>query len=108
MFTILLKQALLSLIDNLDSGNTNISEEEALELLDHIRFTMDDKSKLSKYQACNYLEISRATFDNYVKIGKIPKGRAQQGFKEIFWYKSDLKIIKESKCKLNEDLKERS
>lgn len=49
----ILKQSLLAIVDKLDSGNTRISEEESLELLDYIRFTMDDKSKLSKYQACN-------------------------------------------------------
>lgn len=46
--------------------------------------------KLSKYQVCKYLKISRATFDNYVKAKKIPKGRKQIGFKELFWYKKDL------------------
>ena len=50
--------------------------------------------KYSKYQAINYLNISRATFDNYVADGKIPKGRKQQGFKEIFWLKSDLDKFK--------------
>nr|DAM09941.1 MAG TPA: excisionase [Caudoviricetes sp.] len=29
---------------------------------------------MSKIQACDYLGISRATFDNYVKNGWIPKG----------------------------------
>lgn len=30
------------------------------------------------------LKISRATFDNYVKAKKIPNGRKQIGFKELF------------------------
>lgn len=95
----LLKQSLLAIIDKLDSGNTYVSEEESLEILDHIRFTVDDKSKLSKYQACKYLDISRATFDNYVRSGKLPKGRSQQGFKELFWYKSDLRNFKNDNFK---------
>ena len=33
---------------------------------------------------------SRATFDNYVKNGWIPKGYKQDGFKELSWMKSDL------------------
>lgn len=39
--------------------------------------------------------ISRATFDNYVREGKIPKGLKQPGFKELFWLKRDLDEIKE-------------
>lgn len=31
-----------------------------------------------------YLKVSRATFDNYVRAGKIPKGRKQIGFKELY------------------------
>lgn len=30
--------------------------------------------RMSKIQACDYLGVSRATFDNYVKNGWIPKG----------------------------------
>lgn len=48
------------------------------------------ENKYSKYQACKYLGISRATFDRYVKDGIIPEGRRQQGFKEIFYLKKDL------------------
>ena len=38
--------------------------------------------------------MSRATFDKYVSKGKIPKGRKQQGFKELFYFKKDLDKIK--------------
>jgi excisionase family DNA binding protein len=30
---------------------------------------------LSKAQACEYLNISRSTFDKMIKEGKIPKGK---------------------------------
>ena len=52
------------------------------------------ETKLSKYQASKYLDVSRATFDNWVKDGKLPEGRKEQGFKEKFWIKSDLDKIK--------------
>jgi predicted DNA-binding transcriptional regulator AlpA len=45
---------------------------------------------MSKYQACSYLHCSRASFDNYVKAGLIPKGKHVIGFKEKRWYKKDL------------------
>lgn len=38
---------------------------------------------MSKIQACDYLGVSRATFDNYVRDGFIPKGIKQEGFKEL-------------------------
>lgn len=39
-----------------------------------------------------YLNISRATFDNYIKQGKFQKGMEQQGFKKLFQYKKDLDL----------------
>lgn len=43
--------------------------------------------------ACDYIGKSRATFDNYVKLGLIPKGIKEDGFKELSWRKSDLDIF---------------
>lgn len=40
---------------------------------------------------------SRATFDNYVRDGFIPKGIKQEGFKELSWNKADLDIFLASK-----------
>lgn len=48
---------------------------------------------MSKYQAYTYLNISRATFDNLVRTGKIPRGKKIAGFKELAWYKKDLKKL---------------
>lgn len=53
---------------------------------------MDKDQRMSKIQACDYLGVSRATFDNYVKNGWIPRGVKQDGFKELSWMKSDLDI----------------
>ena len=80
----LLKNCLQTIIENIDCGNSKISEEECEELLDAINKATNVQNKLSKYQAIKYLGISRATFDNLVKEGKIPKGKKEQGFKELF------------------------
>lgn len=77
-------------IDDIEADNTNVSEEELMEICDNLSFITNPESKLSKYQAIKFLGISRATFDNYVAKGFIPKGMEQQGFKEKFWYKRDL------------------
>lgn len=60
------------------------------EVIEYLSGITNKNEKLSKYQACKYLKVSRATFDNYVKAKKIPNGRKQIGFKELFWYKKDL------------------
>lgn len=86
----ILSEALKQIIDNIESGNSKLSEEEQQKVLKSLRFFTDSKAKLSKYQACSYLNISRSTFDNYVKDGKLPQGQKQQGFKELFWVKEDL------------------
>lgn len=89
----LLKKTLKIMIDNLDCGNSRLSDEQCDELLDVINKATNTQNKFSKYQACKYLGFSRATFDNYVREGKIPKGRKEQGFKELFWIKEDLDNI---------------
>lgn len=48
---------------------------------------------MSKYEACQYLNISRATFDNYVREGKLPKGTKEAGFKELSWSRKELDMF---------------
>ena len=85
-----IRSLLLKIIDDIDAGNSNISEGEALEIVDSLKRFTDKEKRLSKYAACEYLNMSRATFDNYVREGKIPRGKHEIGFKELRWYKKDL------------------
>lgn len=85
-----IKKLLLQVMDDIDTGNSNISKEDEERIIKFLKDITDKSEKLSKYQACKYLNISRATFDNLIRDGKIPKGRKQQGFKELFWIKKDL------------------
>ena len=58
--------------DEIDAGNSNISEseqEEVVQLLQKIY-----SQKLSTIQAANYIGVCRSTFENYVNKGLIPKG----------------------------------
>ena len=86
-----IKEQLLKIIENIDAGNSNISEEDAINTLKYIRELTDEDKRLSKYQACQYLNISRATYDNYVREGKLPRGKKEAGFKELSWSKKELK-----------------
>lgn len=93
----ILRNQLAEIVDNIDAGNTNITEDDCLTTIETLRKVMDKTRKLSKYQAYNYLNISRATFDNYVKEGKLPQGKKEAGFKEKFWELKDLDKFKNSK-----------
>lgn len=93
----IIKEILLKIVNDIDTGNSNLSSEECEEVIDYLSGITNKNEKLSKYQACKYLKISRATFDKYVADGKLPKGRKQQGFKELFFYKKDLDKYIENK-----------
>lgn len=70
-----IRSLLLKIIDDIDAGNSNISEGEAIEIVDSLKRFTDKEKRLSKYAACEYLNVSRATFDNYVREGKLPRGK---------------------------------
>lgn len=90
-----IKELLLKIVDDIDTGNSNLSDEESLEVIKSLRKYTRKDTPLSKYQAYTYLNMSRAKFDNMVREGKLPKGKKVAGFKELIWYKRDLnKYIK--------------
>lgn len=59
-----LKKSLINFIELLDTGNSDYSDSELNEILETINKITNNNKKLSKYQACEYLNVSRATFDN--------------------------------------------
>ncbi len=91
----IISQLLRDRADAIDAGNSRLTEEQENLLIDAMARISNPKEKLSKAQALKYLKehnckISRATFDNYVKDGKIREGRHELGFKPKFWYACDL------------------
>lgn len=99
MITIL-KKYLLKIVDDIDAGNSNISEEDTIKLCEVLKEYTKKDVRMSKYKAYTYLNVSRATFDNYVAQGLLPKGIKEAGYKELSWYKKDLDVFIE-KCKNN-------
>ena len=84
----ILKTLLLQLLNDIDSENSNISEDEQQQIIE--LFQKINSKELSKIESANYIGVSRATFDNYIAKGLIPKGKKRQGFKELSWNKNDL------------------
>lgn len=94
----LIKEYLLKLVDNIDAGNSNLTEDETIKLISVLKELTDRERRLSKYESCRYLNVSRATFDNYVRAGKLPRGEHIAGFKELSWSRKDLdEFIQKSK-----------
>lgn len=86
-----IKRLLLKIVDDIDAGNSEMSEKELYEVADLLkRYNFRDKY-ISKYQAFTYLNISRAKFDNLVREGVLPRGRKVEGFKELQWSLKDIK-----------------
>lgn len=76
---------LREIADKIDSGNCELSEEQAMDIISAISHEV-----LSKDEACGYLNLSRSRFDDLVREGSIPRGRKRRGFKELIFYKDEL------------------
>lgn len=95
-----IRNLLLKIVDDIDAGNSNITEGEAMEIVDSLKRFTDKEKRLSKYAACEYLNVSRATFDNYVREGYLPRGKHEAGLKELSWDKKTLdEFIKRNKIR---------
>ena len=71
--------------DNLDAGNSKLTDAEAADILETVCHR-----EISKAQACNYLNTKRSRFDELVREGKMPKGKKVVGFKELRWYQDEI------------------
>lgn len=85
-----IKEQLLRVVDDIDAGNTNMTEEEEIQVAKFLNRTLRKDRPINKYQAYTYLGISRASFDNMVRAGLIPRGKKVAGSRELRWYKKDL------------------
>ena len=93
-----IRNLLMKIVNDIDAGNSNITEKEAMKLTKVLQSYTDKTVKMSKYEACKYLNVSRATFDNYVRAGRLPRGKHEAGFKELSWDKKTLDAFIKS-CK---------
>ena len=90
----IIRSILQKFIDDIDTNNTNISYEQQCSIIKILsNVDIGQENEMNKTQAADYIGVSRATFDNYVRNGFIPKGRQVGNFKELRWYKSDLDLF---------------
>ena len=95
----IVRDMLASIVNDIDAGNSNLSESECSEVIDTLKRFTDRTQYISKYEAYTRLGVSRATFDRYVNLKMIPKGVKRSGFKELCWKLDD---IEKFKSKLSE------
>ena len=87
---------LIDIGNKIIKGECELTDEQAsliLGTVGHIEMT--------KEEACNYVNISRSRFDDYVRAGIIPKGRKKLGKTNLIWYRDELDIaIRQSNNRL--------
>lgn len=77
-------------INNIDAGNSNHNEEELDSIIKDLTKLNRGIKRISKREACErILHCSPSTFDNYLKLGLIPPGHKEYGFKELSWSEKD-------------------
>lgn len=85
----MLKKLIIKLLrevaTKIEEDKCELTKEESSQL-----FTILAHEPLSKEQACDYLNVSRATFDNWIRNGFIHKGKKRKGFNELVWYKDEI------------------
>lgn len=86
----ILRNLLEESIRNIDVGNSNFTEEELDVIIKDLTKLNRGIKRISKREACEkILHCSSSTFDNYLKLGLIPPGHKEYGFKELSWSEKD-------------------
>jgi hypothetical protein len=71
--------------DDLDAGNSELSESEAMDIMGVLCHR-----SMSSAQACEYLNTSPSNFRKMIRAKQMPKGRKVVGYKELRWYEDEL------------------
>lgn len=91
------------LLGDFKADNTNLSEEEMLKVARCLsEINTIQKTEFSKKEAYDYLHMSRASFDNKIREGKIPRGKKFPG--KLVWYKKDLDAYVNKEKKINSNI----
>lgn len=79
-----LRKVLEEAIDNIDASNSNHSDDELDDIISSLTKLNRGIKRISKREACErILHCSPSSFDNYIKLGLIPRGHNEYGFKEL-------------------------
>ena len=66
----IIRNLLQKFIDDIDANNTNLSYEQQCSIIKILsNVNIGQENEMNKTQAADYLGVSRATFDNYIRDG---------------------------------------
>lgn len=68
------------------AGNSTMTEDEAIDLMDNVTHI-----KIGREAVCDELNVNNSKFYELINLGKIPKGRKQRSFKELCWYRDEIR-----------------
>lgn len=99
-------QELEKISKSIQEGNSELTEEECISILEMIKTISDKTNYVSKYEAyTKYLRVSKSTFEGYIRKGLLPPGIHRPGFKEKAWKVKDLEDFIKNRRKTNGDSK---
>lgn len=81
----LITKLLRETADKIDSGNCELTESEAMDIMSVLAHRA-----MSMEQACRYLNLRNSRFRQLVSEGKLPKGRKVLGRSGLTWYQDEL------------------
>jgi hypothetical protein len=68
------------------AGTSEISEEEAIDLVQLVAHL-----QISREEVCQEMNINNNKFYDLINLKKIPAGRKRRGFKELYWWKDEIR-----------------
>lgn len=84
------KRQLTNIVEDINRGDLNLTDDDLREVVTFLNMYRKD-APMTKFQACNFLGFSRATFDNLVKDGQLVEGKkVYTEDNNVFWRKKDL------------------
>ena len=81
-----LGDALIKVGTKFKAGTSEITEDEAIEILRIVAH-----EPISREQVCREMNISNNRFYELIDAKKIPAGRKRRGFKELTWYRDEIR-----------------
>ena len=85
----LIKRQLLKIINDIDSGNSNLDAVQTVELADFLSELNSNNKLYNRTQAAKYLNCSVQSLDLYRKDGTLEEGKKEAGG-VIQWTKKQL------------------
>ena len=85
----LIRNQLAQIVDDIDTGNTNLDKEQTIRLAEFLGEMNTAKDKYNRTQAAKYLNCSIQSLDLYRKDGTLEEGKKEAGG-VIQWTKKQL------------------